>query len=88
MGDLCGECERLWRENSAAAREHLGLNKNPRVAASVPSAEMWEPQTANSRSDRGLTVSLLKERIIQHETAAHRESADSATRRGEGDLLI
>ena len=35
MADICAECERLWKEYSAAMHEYLGLNRPANAAGGI-----------------------------------------------------
>jgi len=66
MPDLCTECERLWREYSAAVRESLGLNGRACAGCGMQLPKLIRPERG-----RGVTISELKKRILEHENAAH-----------------
>jgi hypothetical protein len=68
MGELCGECERLWSEYSSAVREHLGLNN-----AAPTNSRVLFPSCSCPGSACRLWMSELRKRIADHEYAAHPE---------------
>jgi hypothetical protein len=69
MAEFCIECERLWREYSAAFHEHLGL-KRPAGLFPDRGVVPWTGPKPESRT----ALVVMRERISKHEGAAHPES--------------
>ena len=74
MADLCIECERLWKEYSAAMHEYLGLNRAANVATPFWIFAARPRCFANPRSDFPPRLAALREQILQHEGAAHSDA--------------
>lgn len=70
MADLCVECERLWKEYSAALHEYLGLNPGSDAAASFGNFYQRHQAPVDPRS-----LAALKEKILRHEGDRHPDAS-------------
>ncbi len=71
MPDLCSECERLWREYSATLHEYLGLSRAMHQADEVRNSVTRCSLVVSPRTEFRPTLNALRNRISQHEGAAH-----------------
>jgi hypothetical protein len=74
MAELCIECERLWREYSAAVYEHLGLNRPANAAGVFPVRGLGPLIMVGPKPESLTALAVMRERILQHECAAHPEA--------------
>ena len=74
MADLCIECERLWKEYSAATHEHLGLNRSANAMGAFRARDEGPLIMIGSKPNLRPTLAAMRERILQHECTANSEA--------------
>jgi hypothetical protein len=74
MADFCIECERLWKEYSAALHESLGLNHSANAAGAFRNSGVGSLIVVGPKPESRTALAVMRERILQHECAAHPEA--------------
>ena len=74
MADLCIECERLWKEYSAAMYEYLGLNRPANATGVFRDRGVGPLSVIGPEPESQPALAEMRERILRHEQAAHPEA--------------
>jgi len=74
MAGLCIECERLWKEYSAAMHEYLGLNRPANGAGAFRDRGVGLLSMAGPEPESQPALAAMKAWILQHEFLAHPEA--------------
>jgi hypothetical protein len=77
MAGLCIECERLWKEYSAAMHEYLGLNRAANGGGASRDRGVG-PLSIGLEPESQPALAAMKAWILQHEYAAHPEAMQRA----------
>ena len=74
MAEVCIECERLWKEYSAAMREYLGLNRPANATGGITGSGIGPLSVIGPEPESQPALAAMRERILRHEYVAHPEA--------------
>lgn len=74
MAGICIECERLWKEYSAAMHEYLGLNRTANAVAAFPDRGPGPLSVIGSEPESQPALTAMRERMLRHEYVTHPEA--------------